>query len=102
MINSVTETSGLNRKNLIIVFFIYLSIFLNSYIFFREPFEFYFGYLIYFILLPIFIIRFGVNRDLFIVFSILFISGIINIVTGSNTPEQFFKVFTGLTLSYFF
>ena len=35
-------------KYYLITFFIYLSIFIQSYIFFKEPFEFQFGYLILF------------------------------------------------------
>ncbi len=91
-----------NRKNFWIVLFIYISIFVNSYVFFKEPFEFYFGYLIYIVLLPGFILRFGINRNLFFIFLILFVNGIINIFIGNDTPPQFFKVFIGLTLSYFF
>src|SRR5438045_2530558 len=92
----------LERKNFWIVIFIYLSIFINSFVFFQQPFEFYFGYLIYIMLLPVFLVRYGFNRDLVYIFAILFLVGIANIFTGDNTSAQFFKVFTGLTLSYFF
>lgn len=93
-----------NKSNAywLIVFFIYLSIFINSYVFFKEPFEFYFGYLIYIVLLPAFVFRYGINRNLFFVFLILFLSGSFNILIGNNTVALFFKVFTGLLLAYFF
>ncbi len=91
-----------DRRNLWIVIFIYISIFINSYIFFKEPFEFYIGYLIYIFLLPGFIGRFGFNKNLIYVFSILLITGLINIVAENDTSAQFFKVFLGLVLSYFF
>lgn len=91
-----------NRKNLWIVIFIYISIFINSYVFFKEPFEFYVGYLIYIFLLPGFIGRFGFNKNLVYIFIVLFITGLINIVAGNDTSAQFFKVFLGLVLSYFF
>ena len=91
-----------DRKNFWIVIAIYFSIFINSYVFFNNPIDFYVSYLVYFILLPGFIIRFGFNRDLIILFSILFFSGIINILVGNNTSAQFFKVFISLFLSYFF
>jgi hypothetical protein len=90
------------KRNFWIIFFIYLSIFVSSYVFFKKPFEFQFGYLIFIVLLPGFITRFGVNRSLFFIFLTLLITGLVNILTGNNTPEQFFKVFTGLFLSYFF
>jgi hypothetical protein len=89
-------------KYYIIVVFIYISIFINSYVFFKEPFEFYFGYLIYLALLPAFIARYGFNRAMFFIFVVLFINGLVNTLTGNNTSAQFFKIFTGLTLSYFF
>ncbi len=91
-----------DRKNFWIVLFIYLSIFINSYVFFKEPFEFYFGYIIYIFLLPGFIRRFGFNRNLFFIFSVLFLTGVLSILTGYNTSSQFFKIFIGLFLAYFF
>lgn len=89
-------------KYYLIVIFIYLSIFINSYVFFRHPFEFQFGYIIYIPLLPIFIMRYGFNRNLLFIFSILLIVGVFNILIGNNTAPLFFKVFLGLFLSYFF
>jgi len=91
-----------SRKNLWIVLFVYISIFVNSYVFFKEPFEFYIGYLIYIVLLPGFIFRFGFNRALSFIFLILFINGVVNIWAGNDTAAQFFKVFLGLFLSYSF
>lgn len=91
-----------NRKNFWIVIFIYLSVFINSFVFFKEPFEFYFGYLIYIALLPGFIFRFGFNKNMFYIFLILLITGIIHVLLGNNTSGQFFKVYIGLFLSYFF
>lgn len=70
--------------------------------FFKEPFEFYIGYLIYIVLLPGFIFRFGFNRALFFIFSVLLINGVVNIWAGNDTAPQFFKVFLGLFLSYSF
>jgi hypothetical protein len=90
------------KKNLWIVLFIYLSIFINSYVFFTNPFEFYLGYLIYLALLPVFLFRYQLNRNMVAIFLILFLTGIFNILIGNNTSALFFKVFTGLVLSYFF
>lgn len=91
-----------NKHSTLVTLFIYLSIFINSYIFFKEPFEFYFGYLIYIILLPGFFGKYGLNRQLFYVFFILLVSGAVNVALNNNTFYLFFKVFTGLTMSYFF
>jgi hypothetical protein len=81
---------------------IYVSIFINSIVFFKEPFEFYLGYLIYIVLLPVFMMRYGMKGALFYIFLILFASGLFNIFLNNNTADQFFKIFTGLALSYFF
>ena len=91
-----------SRKNFWIVIFIYISIFVNSFVFFKEPFEFYVGYLIFIVLLPGFISRFGFNKNLIYIFLVLLITGVINILADNNTAAQFFKVFLGLFLSYFF
>lgn len=100
--DSVIQNTTDLKKRFWVILFIYISVFINSYVFFKEPFEFYFGYLIFVVLLPVFIIRYGFNRQLFFIFIVLFLSGIFNILTGNNTGAQFFKVFTGLALSYFF
>lgn len=91
-----------NLSYYLIVIAVYISIFVNSYVFFKNPFEFYFGYLVYILLLPVFISRYSFNKGLTLIFSILLITGLYNILLGNNTAPLFFKVFTGLFLSYFF
>ncbi len=81
---------------------IYVSIFIYSYVFFKEPFEFYFAYLIFLFYLPKYILKYGFSGSLLYIFLVLFFAGLYNIFTGNNTFEQFFKIFTGLSLSYFF
>src|SRR5579862_8126100 len=100
--NKTEEYKRQGKQSFWIVLAIYLSIFVNSYVFFTDPFEFYFGYLIYIILLPVFMFRYGFNRNLVLIFLTLLITGILNILLGNNTTALFFKVFTGLVLSYFF
>jgi len=99
---TVENSSQNSVKSLWITLFIYLSIFVNSYVLFADPFEFYLGYLVYIVLLPVFILRHGFNRSLVGVFLILLVTGVFNILLGNNTFPLFFKVFTGLLLSYFF
>lgn len=97
-----SKTIRLERQYYLIVIAIYVSIFINSYVFFKKPFEFYVGYLIYFLLLPGFIRKYGFNRNLVWIFLLLLVSGIFQVIVGNNTTAQFMKVYTGLTLSYFF
>lgn len=94
------ETGSL--KETLVVFFIYVSVFVNSIVLFTSPFEFYIGYLIFIVLLPAFIPRYKAPTGLVGIFLILLLAGMLNIALGNNTFALFFKVFTGLSLSYFF
>ncbi len=98
-LNSIKSKAKTNSWILVAI---YLSIFICSYVFFKNPFEFYLGYLIYIVLLPVFIYRYGFNSSLVGIFLVLFITGLFNIMLGANTAVLFFKVFTGLVLAYFF
>lgn len=91
-----------DRKTVWIIIFIYISIFINSFVFFKEPFEFYIGYLIFLVLLPGYIYKFGFNKSLFFIFFTLLITGLVHVLLGNNTSAQFLKIFIGLFLSYFF
>jgi hypothetical protein len=104
MINLDTHNSAEsnNRGYYAIVVSIYISIFINSFVFFKEPFEFYIGYLIYIVLLPGFIRKYGLNRSLVWIFGILLVSGVYHVLIGNNDTGQFLKVYTGLLLSYVF
>jgi len=90
------------KPNHLTVFFIFVSVFINSYVFFSEPFEFYLGYLIFVVLLPIFAMRYAMNKALLNIFLVLFFVGMFNVFLENNTAALFFKVYTGLLLSYFF
>lgn len=101
-LNTVHFEEDTRNYNPVIVFLIYLTMFVNSYVFFKTPFEFYLGYVIYIFLLPVFMGRFGMSRGLSFIFMILLFTGLFNVFMGNNSFQQFLKVFIGLTLSYFF
>lgn len=90
------------RKNVLVILFIYISVFVNSFVFFKSPVEFYLGYIIFIVLLPGLIMTYGFNGSLFFIFLTLLASGLVNVFLGNNTAALFFKVYTGLALSYFF
>lgn len=100
MPNLISEK--LNSLNLFIVIGVYLSIFVNSIVFFQQPFEFYLGYLVYILLLPIFFVKYQINKWLVFIFFILLVFGILGVYSGNNSVGQFAKIFSGLALSYFF
>lgn len=91
-----------NRKNFWIVLGIYFSIFIYTYVLFKSPFECYLGYLLMILLLPGFIIKFGWNKSIVYIFTVLFLVGIVQIMAGNNNIQNFSKVFISLVLTYFF
>lgn len=88
--------------NKIITILIMLSLFLWSAVFFRTPFEFYISYLIFVIMLPFFIFRFGVPKWPVLLFVPLLISGLVYCAVGKNELTLFFKVFIGFFVSSLF
>lgn len=92
----------MDRQKAIILFFIYLSVFVNSFVFFKQPFEFYFGYVIFLALIPVFISRYGFDRNLTRIFFVLLVTGVFNVLLGNDTAALFFKVYLGLIMSYLF
>jgi hypothetical protein len=81
---------------------IFLSIFSYSYIFSREPFEFYVSYVIYIMYFPIFFVKFGVPKWPVLLFLPLLFFGIIYCQIGLNTYQQFLKIFIGFFASVLF
>src|ERR1051326_4512596 len=90
------------RLNRIIIFLIYISVFVNSYVFTKKPAEIYLGYVIFFMLLPVFFLRHPFPKILLAIFSVLLISGLINIFLNNDTTPMFLKIFLGLFFSYLF
>lgn len=90
------------RLNKTILFLIYVSVFVNSYVFAQQPVEIYFGYVVFVLLLPFFMLRHKVPGYFLVIFMILLLAGITNIILGHNTFPQFLKVFLGVLFSYLF
>ena len=85
-----------------VVILIMLSIFISSYVFFRVPFEAYFGYLVFALFFPVFFAKYGVPRAPVLIFLPLLISGVLYVSIGLNTNAQFYKVFIGFFESVLF
>ena len=90
------------RLNKIIVFCIYISVFINSKTFTEKPVEIYLGYLIFFLLLPIFMLKHPFPKPLLVIFSILIAAGVLNIFLGNDTTPMFLKICLGVFFSYLF
>ena len=86
-------------ENRIFAFAILVTIFLSTITFFSHPFEAYFHYIIFLILLPIFIVKYGFPVTPFQILALPLLFGIIQIYIGNNTVELFAKIFLGVFLS---
>ena len=89
----------------IINLLIFSTVFISSYIFFKQPFEGYITYIVLALFLPVFLVKFGIPRLPLLVFAPLFISGIFLVQTGVNTSPLFTKIFIGFfssTLFYYY
>lgn len=81
---------------------IMISIFVSSIVFFKEPFEGYLHYFIFFLLFPFFIGSFGAPTKTFMLLALPLLIGGVQILLGNNEPGLFFKIFAGVLLSMSF
>lgn len=84
------------------IFAIFTSLYAFSYVFFKEPFEFYLAYFIFILYFPFFFVKYGIPKWPVLVFLPLLLSGILYCLTGDNTSQQFFKIFIGFFASCMF
>jgi hypothetical protein len=78
------------------------TIFVSSYIFFREPFEGYITYIVLALYMPLFISKFGIPVLPIVMFTPLLISGIIFSQLELNSYTLFTKIFIGFFASVIF
>lgn len=81
---------------------IFISVFINSYIFFRSPFEGYLHYLIFLGLIPLFMLKYGYPRYLIQIFIWFIMVGVVSVASGLFPMFDFIKVFGGMFLSFTF
>jgi hypothetical protein len=79
-----------------------LTIFLSSFILFKEPFEGYITYAVFVLYFPIYLMRFGVPKEPVFIFIVPLLSGLVYIQTGDNETALFMKIFIGLFASVLF
>ena len=87
------------KKNKLEELLIFLTIFVSSYVFFKQPFEGYFHYIIFILFLPFFIVRFGIPVKVLKILFFPFIFGIVYVFIGYNLSFNFIKIAFGLLLS---
>jgi hypothetical protein len=100
--SDILEAESLRQKRWV-GFLIYLSVFLGSSItFFKDPFEGYFHYIIYLMLLPFFVSRYGLPSAPFKLLMFPLFIGVFQIFLGNNETFNFVKIFGGVLLSVSF
>ena len=77
-------------------------LFSSGFVFFKTPFEFYFHYLLFLIIVPFFFIKNGVPMFIIKILTIPLIVGLIHLTFGNNQYFTFIKVFGGIILTLFF
>lgn len=81
---------------------IFSTLFLNSIILFKEPFEFYISYIPILLLLPFFVAKFRFPKKMLYLFLPLLGFGLINIFFGNNTMGEFLKIYVNVFVSALF
>ena len=81
---------------------LFICLFSSSYVFFKNPFEFYFHYLFLIVLVPAFILKYGFPTIVIQLFSVPLLVGIAHILLGNCNSFTFIKVLGGLVLTFLF
>jgi hypothetical protein len=90
------------KKETLVDFLIFTSVFISSITFFTAPFEGYLHYFIFLALLPFFIQRYGLPKVPFQIILLPFFVGVLQVVMGNNQWFLFLKIFIGVLLSTIF
>lgn len=81
---------------------IFSNLFYTGFVFFKEPFEFYFSYIPILILLPIFIIKYKFYTPTLYILIPLLIVGVFNVLIDNNTLPKFLKIYLNLSINLVF
>ncbi len=90
------------KKETFVDFLIFTSIFISTITFFTTPFEGYLHYLIFLLLFPFFIQRYGLPKVPFQIILLPFFVGVFQVMMGNNEWFLFLKIFSGVLLSTIF
>ncbi len=86
----------------LIDFGIFSNLFYTGFVFFKEPFEFYFSYIPILILLPIFIIKYRFFTPTLYILIPLLVVGVFNVLIDNNTAPKFLKIYLNLCVNLVF
>jgi hypothetical protein len=83
-------------------FMVMISVFVSSYVFFKQPFEFYLHYIFYLTLIPLFALKYGYPKYAAQILLITLVLGLIDVSLDYCDAFQFVKTWGGLFLSVTF
>ena len=86
----------------VVEFLIFISVFISSYTFFKQPFEGYLHYLVFILLIPFFALKYGYPKYIAQILIGFAIVGIFNVFLDLYPPFDFIKIWGGLLLSLTF
>lgn len=95
--NELISNSNFRRR--FTEFILIFSMFTTTYVFFRDPFEFYPHYIIFILYLPVLFVKYKIPKNISYILLILFFAGLINILIGNLYWFPFIKVWGGFFLS---
>lgn len=81
---------------------IFSNLFYTGFVFFKQPFEFYFSYIPLLILLPIFIIKYKFYAPCLYILIPLLVIGVFNVFIENNVASKFIKIYANLAVSLVF
>ena len=81
---------------------IFSNLFYTGFVFFKEPFEFYFSYIPILILLPVFIIKYKFYTPTLYILIPLLVVGLFNVFVDNNIIGKFIKIFVNLSVNLIF
>lgn len=81
---------------------IFITVFINTIVFFKQPFEGHLYYVVFLTLLPLFALKFGAPQHISVILAFLGLVGLINVGIGNVKTFDFIKIYGGLLLNGFF
>jgi hypothetical protein len=96
------EKYNFTKVNPVVQFLIFVSVFVSSIVFFKEPFEGYLHYIVFLTFIPVFAVRYGYPKYLAKILVFLAAVGFLNVGIGVYPMFGFIKVWGGLFLSVTF
>lgn len=81
---------------------LFLVLFSSGYVLFKSPFEFYFHYFIFILLIPFLFFKYGIPKFLIQILGIPLLIGLIHLTFENNNAFSFIKILGGLTITLYF